>query len=135
MIAAADVVLVAHAAFIAFVVGGQLLIVAGWLGGWDWPRHLPFRVLHLAAITIVVLESWCGITCPLTWLEFTLRPEGAGPAGHDGFIAYWLHRLIFYDAPSWVFTVIYTAFGATVVAAFVFYPPRRRTGPKPPSPS
>jgi len=132
---AADIVLVAHAAFIAFVVGGQLLIVAGWLGGWDWPRHPPFRVLHLGAITVVVLESWCGITCPLTWLEFTLRPEGAGPAGQDGFIAYWLHRLIFYDAPSWVFTVIYTAFGATVLAAFVFYPPRRRIRPKSPSPS
>ena len=132
---AADVVLIAHAAFIAFVVGGQLLIVAGWLGGWDWPRHPPFRVLHLAAIALVVLESWCGITCPLTWLEFTLRPEGAGLAGHDGFIAYWLHRLIFYDAPSWVFTAVYTAFGATVVAAFVFYPPRRRIRPKPPSPS
>ena len=135
MVSAADVVLIAHAAFIAFVVGGQLLIVAGWLGGWDWPRHPPFRVLHLGAITIVVLESWCGITCPLTWLEFTLRPEGAGPAGHDGFIAYWLHRLIFYDAPSWVFTVIYTAFGATVLAAFVFYPPRRRIRSKSPSPS
>lgn len=132
---AADIVLVAHAAFIAFVVGGQLLIVAGWLGGWDWPRHLPFRVLHLGAITVVVLESWCGITCPLTWLEFTLRPEGAGLAGQDGFIAYWLHRLLFYDAPSWVFTAVYTAFGATVVAAFVFYPPRRRIRPNPPSPS
>ena len=132
---AADIVLVAHAAFIVFVVGGQLLIVAGWLGGWSWPRHRSFRVLHLGAITVVVLESWCGITCPLTWLELTLRPEGVGRSGHDGFIAYWLHRLIFYDAPSWVFTVVYTAFGATVLAAFVFYPPRRRVRSKSPSPS
>ena len=121
---AADVVLIAHAAFIAFVVGGQLLILAGWLRGWGWPHHLPFRVIHLAAITTVVLESWFGITCPLTWLEFTFRPEVASPA--DGFIAWWLHRLIFYDAPSWVFTLVYTLFGTTVVAAFVFYPPRRR---------
>ena len=123
---AADFVLVAHAAFIAFVVGGQALILAGWLGGWHWPRHLPFRVLHLAAIATVVLESWCGITCPLTWLEFELRGGVGNPAAADGFIALWLHRLIFYDAPSWVFTLVYTLFGATVVAAFVFYPPRKR---------
>ena len=129
---AADFVLVAHAAFIAFVVGGQALILAGWLGGWHWPRHLPFRVLHLAAIATVVLESWCGITCPLTWLEFELRGGVANPAAADGFIALWLHRLIFYDAPSWVFTLVYTLFGATVVAAFVFYPPRKRPEGNPP---
>ena len=124
---AADLVLVAHAAFIAFVVGGQLLVLAGWLGGWRWPRHLPFRVLHLAAIATVVLESWFGITCPLTWLEFELRADEGAPIAADGFVAYWLHRLIFYDAPSWVFTLVYSLFGATVVAAFVWYPPRRRS--------
>ena len=123
---AADLVLVAHAAFIAFVVGGQILILAGWAGDWRWPRHLPFRVLHLAAIATVVLESWLGIVCPLTWLEFELRADEGSALAADGFVAYWLHRLIFYDAPSWVFTLVYTLFGATVVAAFVWYPPRRR---------
>ncbi len=123
---AADLVLVAHAAFIAFVVGGQLLILAGWARGWHWPRHLPFRVLHLAAIATVVLESWFGVTCPLTWLEFELRAGQGPPIAAEGFVAYWLHQLIFYDAPSWVFTLVYTLFGATVLAAFVFYPPRRR---------
>ena len=123
---AADLVLVAHAAFIAFVVGGQIMILVGWARGWHWPRHLPFRVLHLAAIATVVLESWFGIICPLTWLEFELRADEGSPLAADGFVAYWLHRLIFYDAPSWVFTLVYTLFGATVVAAFVWYPPRRR---------
>ena len=124
----ADLVLVAHAAFIAFVVGAQGLILAGWLRGWNWPRDPVFRVLHLGAIATVVLESWFGITCPLTWLELELRYETGGPATSGGFIAHWLHRIIFYDAPSWVFTFVYTLFGATVVAAFVFYPPRRRLG-------
>ena len=125
---AADLILVAHAAFIAFVVGGQALILAGWLRGWQWSRQIVFRVLHLGAITTVVIESWCGITCPLTWIEFELRAQEGGPYPDPdgGFIAYWLHRLIFYDAPSWMFTLVYTLFGATVVAAFVFHPPRRR---------
>ena len=123
---AADLILVAHAAFVAFVVGGQGLILTGWRRGWSWPRHLPFRVVHLGAIATVVLESWCGIICPLTWLEFELRGNAGDPAAAGGFIAGWLHRLVFYDAPSWVFTLVYTLFGATVVAAFLFYPPRRR---------
>ena len=122
----ADLVLTAHAAFIVFVVGGQGLILAGWLRGWRWPRHLAFRVLHLGAIATVVLLSWLGVICPLTWLEFELRHETGSPAATGGFIAHWLHRLIFYEAPSWVFTLVYTLFGAAVVVTFVLYPPRTR---------
>ena len=123
---AADLVLTAHAAFIVFVVGGQGLILTGWARGWRWPRNLPFRLLHLGAIATVVLESWCGITCPLTWIERALRAAEGSPLAADTFIGYWLQRLVFYDAPSWVFTLTYTLFGAVVAAAFVFYPPRRR---------
>ena len=57
-----------------------------------------------------------GVTCPLTWLEFRLRAGAGSPLAADGFIAYWLQRLIFYDAPSWVFTLIHTAFAAIVAA-------------------
>ena len=123
---AADLVLAAHAAFVAFVVGGQALILAGWACAWRWPRNPPFRIAHAGAIAVVVLESWCGITCPLTWIEFRLRAEAGGPVTAESFIGYWLQRLLFYDAPSWTFTLAYTLFGALVLAAFVFYPPRRR---------
>jgi hypothetical protein len=37
-----------------------------------------------------------------------------------------VHELLFYDAPGWVFTLVYTAFGLLVVAAFILAPPRRR---------
>ena len=123
---AADLVLAAHAAFVAFVVGGQALILAGWARGWRWPRNPPFRIVHAGAIAVVVLESWCGVPCPLTWLEFRLRAEAGAPAAAESFIGYWLQRLIFYDAPSWAFTLVYTLFGALVLAAFVCYPPGRR---------
>ena len=120
---AADVVLIAHAAFIVFVVGGQGLILAGWMLGWRWPRNPPFRLAHIGAIALVVLESWFGITCPLTWLEFRLRAAAGSPLAADSFIGYWLQRLIFHDAPPWVFTLAYTSFAAVVAATFVFYPP------------
>ena len=121
---AADLTLVAHAAFIAFVVVGQGLIIAGWALGWQWPRNLVFRLVHVGAISVVVLESWFGIICPLTWLELRLRAAVGSPLEADSFIGYWLQRLIFYAAPSWVFTLIYTLFATVVVVALVLYPPR-----------
>ena len=123
---AADLTLIAHAAFVAFVVVGQFLILVGWARGWRWTRDPAFRLIHLGAIALVVLESWFGVTCPLTWLEFRLRAAAGSPVAADGFLAWWLQRLIFYDAPSWVFTLVHTAFGAVVAVTLVLYPPRRR---------
>lgn len=124
--AAADLTLLAHAAFIVFVVAGQGLILAGWMLGWRWPRNRTFRLIHVGAIALVVLESWFGVMCPLTWLEFRLRAAAGSPVAADSFIGYWLQRLIFYDAPSWVFTAVYTSFAAVVAVTLVFYPPNRR---------
>ena len=124
----ADLTLIAHAAFIVFVVAGQGLILAGWMLSWRWPRNPTFRVVHAGAIALVVLESWLGVICPLTWLEFRLRAIAGSPVQADSFVGYWLQRLIFHDAPTWLFTLVYTAFGAVVAATLVFYPPKRRTG-------
>ena len=123
---AADVVLAAHAALVVFVVGGQVLILAGWMLGWRWPRNLAFRLAHAGVIALMVLESWLGVTCPLTWIEFRLRAAAGSPPAAESFIGHWLQRLIFYDAPSWAFTLVYTSFAAVVAATLVFYPPRRR---------
>ena len=127
LLLAADLTLIAHAAIVAFVVVGQGLVLAGWMLGWAWPRNVPFRLAHAGVIALVVLESWFGITCPLTWLEFGLRDAAGSPLGAGSFIGYWLQKLIFYDAPSWVFTLTYTSFAAVVAASLVFYPPRRRS--------
>ena len=121
----ADLTLIAHAAFIVFVVAGQGLILAGWTLGWRWPRNPTFRLIHAGAIALVVLESWFGVVCPLTWLEFRLRAAAGSPLAADSFVGYWLQRLIFYDASPWTFTLIYTAFAALVAVTLVFYPPKR----------
>ena len=123
---AADLTLIAHAAFIVFVVAGQGLILAGWTLGWRWPRNPTFRLIHAGAIALVVLESWFGVVCPLTWLEFRLRAAAGSPLAADSFVGYWLQRLIFYDVPPWTFTLTYTAFAALVAVTLVFYPPKRR---------
>src|SRR6516164_5076200 len=120
---AADAVVVLHAAYVLFVVLGQVAILIGLVCRWKWVRNMWFRWLHLAAISLVVAESLLGIVCPLTTLENWLRARG-GHAGYGGdFIGHWVHELLFYDAPGWVFTVVYSVFGLLVVAAFIGAPP------------
>jgi multisubunit Na+/H+ antiporter MnhB subunit len=124
----ADLVLVTHALFVGFVVVGFALILAGLALGWDWVRRPGFRYAHLAAIGIVVLQAWFGIECPLTTLESAVRTR-AGEAGYGtSFIQDWLYRLLYYQAESWVFTVVYTVFGAAVALVWWFAPPVRRQG-------
>ncbi len=130
--AAADAVLVLHAAVVLFVVGGLVLVVLGNLwrsahGGprWPWVNRPWFRALHGLAIGTVVLQSWLGITCPLTDLEWWLRAQAGQAMPAQGFIELWLHRLLFFQAPGWVFALVYTAFGLAVVAAWWRWPPRR----------
>ncbi|MDI1271391.1 MAG: DUF2784 domain-containing protein [Polaromonas sp.] len=122
----ADIVLTLHVAVVAFVVGGLVLVLAGNLRGWRWVNALWFRLAHLAAIGVVVAETWLGTLCPLTTLEMWLR-EQAGVAGYGGgFIEHWLQRVLYYEAPWWVFAVGYSLFGLLVVATWIRFPPERR---------
>lgn len=133
----ADLVLVLHFGVVAFVVGGLVLV---WVGNGlelrelkRWVNGLAFRAAHLLAIAIVVAESWLGIVCPLTSLEQALRSRAGLPVagGEEGFLASWLSRLLFYDAPAWVFTLAYSLFGLLVVASWWYFPPRRAGGEAP----
>lgn len=120
----ADTVLLIHALFVAFVILGLLLVLAGWLLHWTWVRDRRFRIAHLAAIVIVVLQSWFSIICPLTLWEMSLR-EKAGDTTYPGsFVAHWLETLLYYRAPEWVFILVYTVFGALVVASWFWIRPR-----------
>lgn len=122
----ADLVVVVHFAFVAFVVFGLLLTLLGGVRRWEWVRGVRFRAIHLAAIGFVVAESLCGVICPLTVWEQRLR-DLAGQASYRGdFIATWVHDLLFFDFEPWVFTACYCAFGAVVALSWVLVPPRRR---------
>jgi hypothetical protein len=126
----ADLVLVLHFGIVLFVVAGLALIVAGNLAGWRWVNDWWFRGAHLGAIAIVVAEAWLGITCPLTTLEAWLRAQAGAGAATRGFVEHWVQRLLFYDAPAWLFTAGYTLFGLLVVAAWWWFPPRRSVKPR-----
>jgi hypothetical protein len=123
---AADAVLFLHVLFVVFVVVGLVLILLGSLLSWAWVRNWWFRVTHLAAIGVVVLQSWLGAICPLTKLEMLLRSK-AGDATYAGsFVSHWLEAILYYRAPAWVFAACYTAFAAIVVLTWVWVRPHRR---------
>jgi hypothetical protein len=123
---AADAVLLLHVLFVVFVVAGLVLILAGRLMSWNWVRNWWFRVSHLAAIGVVVLQSWLGVICPLTKLEMALRERAGDTTYAGGFVSHWLETILYYRAPAWVFAAVYTAFGAMVLLSWFWVPPRRR---------
>ena len=121
---AADTTVTLHLAYVAFVVFGLVAVLVGYFRRWGWVRNRWFRGGHLAMIVIVVGEAWAGITCPLTVWEQQLRDLAGQETYRGAFLANLVHDLIFYDAPPWMFTVIYTAFGMLVAGSFLLAPPR-----------
>ena len=121
----ADAVLVLHLGVVVFVIGGLVLVVVGNILRWRWVNEWWFRLAHVAAIGVVVAQAWLGRICPLTTLESWLRMRAGSPPYGESFVEHWVHRLLYYDLPPRVFTVVYTVFGLLVVAAWWYFPPQR----------
>ncbi len=84
---AADLVLIVHGLFIAWVAMGSMAVLY-------WPR---LAVIHLPALVWGVYVSVSGRLCPLTPLEQWLRVS-AGQRGYSGgFIDHYLVPLIYPD--------------------------------------
>jgi hypothetical protein len=123
----ADAILAAHVAIVAFVVLGTLAILAGGPLGWRWVRGFGFRLSHLLLMVFIALQAWLGRLCPLTEWEQALRNR-AGQATYDAsFIQHWLSRLIFFDAPWWMFVAAYSVLALLIAACWWLWPPVRRT--------
>lgn len=120
---AADAILLLHVLFVAFVVCGLILIFTGKLRNWAWVRNFWFRLAHLGAIVIVVLQSWLGMICPLTIWEMELRTRAGDVVYSGSFIGHWLQALLYYSAPEWVFILAYSLFGGLVIASWIWVRP------------
>jgi len=121
----ADVVLLVHLVVVVFVVGGLVLILIGNARHWRWINMLLFRIAHLIAVGVIVVQAWLGELCPLTVLESWLRQQAGEAAYTASFIEHWIQHFLYYEAPLWVFTLVYTVFGLLVVLTWRHYPPRR----------
>ncbi len=100
---AADAVLIAHFAFVLFVVLGGLLVLR-------WPK---LAWVHLPAVVWAAFVELSGSICPLTPLEISLRLS-AGEAGYAGdFIEHYVVSLLY---PDGLTREIQIVLGAGVVA-------------------
>ena len=114
----ADLIVVAHAGFIAFVIAGGYLALR-----WRW---MPW--LHLPAAAWGAAIEFGGWICPLTPLENQLRAAGGAAGYSGGFISHYLIPLIY---PAGLTRGIQMGLGAAViavnVAAYAIVWTRRRT--------
>jgi hypothetical protein len=122
----ANIILVMHSLVVAFVIFGFVFIVIGKVRKWGWSRKFWFRLVHLLAMSIVTLQSWVGVICPLTIWENKLRSLAGEEAYEGSFVQYWLRELIFFDAAPWVFVSAYTVFVALIIIYWFIYPPQKR---------
>lgn len=122
----ADAMLVAHFAYVAFVVVGLMVIWTGYFCRWSFVRNFWFRLAHLSCMGVVVVESVFGVTCPLTTWELQLRLlAGSGQYYQGSFIQHWVQRVLFYSAGEGVFLAIYVGFFALLLLSLWVVKPRR----------
>jgi len=120
-----DLVLLVHALFVGFVVGGFILILVGIILKWAWIRNFWFRCIHLAAIVTVAVKPIMGRYCPLTIWESRLRIAAGENAYSGGFIQHWVQTLIYYDLPLRFFSIVYVLFAVIVMITWIKSPPHR----------
>lgn len=121
--ALADLVVLAHALFVAFVVFGGLLAI------WK-PRMALWHLLALAWGAVVVGFGWI---CPLTPLENALRQLAEQEGYHGGFIENYLLQIIYPPGLTRLVQVLLAAAllaGNAIVYAVVFARWRRAKRPK-----
>lgn len=119
----ADALLGLHVSIVLFVVGLLPLVLAGGVVGWRWVRHFGLRLTHLGLMIFIAAQAWLGQLCPLTvWEQALRRTAGQGSYG-ESFIEHWLSRLLYWDAPWWVFVAAYTGFAVVVLLAWWWVKP------------
>ena len=121
---AADLVLLAHFAFVAFVVIGFVFIWIGHFAKIKFSRNAKFRICHVLAMGMVLCESLVGMICSLTEWENALRIKGgAGQVYETGFMKEWVHKIMFFDFSERTFVIIYLSFFALILLTFRIVPP------------
>lgn len=124
----ADILVGFHFLYVMFVIIGQVLILLGGILRWSWVRNIAFRIVHILSIGIVAAQALANVMCPLTIWEYQLREKAGQTANWDiSFVGRLFRLIIFFDFPSWFFTILHVGFFSIVLISLVFIPPRRKT--------
>jgi hypothetical protein len=99
----ADLLVVAHLCYVAFVVLGGLLVL----------RHPRLAWVHVPCVVWGALVEFTGWICPVTPLEVTLRERGGELAYSGDFVAHYIMPALY---PATLTRTIQIALGTLVVA-------------------
>jgi len=121
----ADALLALHVGVVLFVVGLLPLVLLGGVRGWAWVRRFRLRLTHLLLMVFIAAQAWLGQLCPLTVWEQDLRRIAGEGSYRESFIEHWLSRLLYWQAPWWVFVAAYTGFAVLVGLAWWWVRPKR----------
>ena len=100
---AADLVVILHLLFIAYVMIGGFLVLL----------HGAWSIIHLPAVVWAAMIEFRGWICPLTPLENWLRLKGGREIYKEGFVEHYLMPVIY---PSNMTRRTQIALGAIVIA-------------------
>lgn len=119
---AGQLVLALHVAVIGFNVAGLIAIPLGARLGWRFVRVRWLRLLHLGSLAVVAVQAVLGEACFLTYWQDDLTGGGR----EDPLIMRWVNSVVYWPLPMWVFTTVYLAVFAYVLALWRWVPPRPR---------
>ena len=122
----ADALLALHVGVVLFVVGLLALVLVGGARTWAWVRCFHLRLIHVLLMVFVAGQAWLGRLCPLTLWEQDLRRIAGEASYEESFIAHGLSRLLYWEAPWWVFVATYTGFAMLVLLAWRWVAPQRK---------
>jgi hypothetical protein len=117
-----QVVLALHIVVIAFNAAGLVVIPLGAVLGWRFVRLRWLRLLHLGSLAVVAVQAVMGRACFLTDWQGALTGGGT----EDPLIMRWVNGVIYWPLPMWVFTALYVAVFAYVVALWWWVRPQAR---------
>jgi len=120
----ADVVTAAHIGYFLFVVFGTAAIIAGAVQRWKWIRNPWFRLGHVTAAGIVVIEDVFKLQCPLNTIEWNLRTSAGSAKEAAAGAGALLDQLLRHTLPGSVVHATYWSLGALLVVLLFVVPPR-----------
>jgi hypothetical protein len=124
----AATLLAVHLVVIAFNVAGLVAIPLGAKLGWRWVRIRWWRMLHVASWAVVALQAGLGRACFLTIWQDDLTGVGAT---EPPLVMRFVNSLVYWPLPMWVFTAIYLALFALVIALWWWVRPNPRPSSAP----
>jgi hypothetical protein len=120
----ANVIAVAHLAYFVFIVGGMVAIVLALRRDVRGVRNPWFRVFHVAAIYVVLVEEATGLPCPLNVLQWGAREAAIGSTQASAGVGGLLDYLLYHTVSPLALDVMYWSFGVLVVVLLWVVPPR-----------